>query len=320
MYLRGLETTLILWAVLISADALAANKAQHLRGEIPEMWRASTLDALTTRADGNSLAAAAVLSLRDSAVTASKLADHAVQLMPDNAGIGWLRLQICARSPTCDLRETATTTRWTDSDNAAAWLPLLPIAQKDRDAQEIDRILAAMAQGSRFDLYWNPLVALLFDALKRVRHATHHDYLSADWQRLSFVSSLASAELLPAFSPLIDVCRDLSSSIERRHACLNVAKTMQKSDTLLAQMAGLSIERRLASSDGKDVRAILERRRTLSWRMTASAEVDSPLLPWSKNARARWRLARMRTLPREEDVCIAILKDHHLVLYPPKTE
>ncbi len=320
MYLRGLTTIALSWAILISTGALAAGNAQHLKGEIPELWRASVLDALTRRADGNSLAAAATLSLRDNAVSASKLADQAVQLAPDNTAIGWLRLQVCARSRACDLRETATTARWIDSDNAAAWLPLLPTAQKDHDVQEIDRILAAMAQGSRFYLYWNPLVVLLFDALKEVRHETRYDYLNADWQRLSFVSGLASAELLPAFSPLIDACRDLSSSVERRHACLSIAKIMQKGDTVLAQMAGLTIERRLASADSKDVRAILERRRTLSWRMSASAEVDSPLLPWSKNSRARWRLARMRRLAREEDVCIAILKDHHLVLYPPKTE
>jgi hypothetical protein len=56
----------------------------------------------------------------------------------------------------------------------------------------------------------------------------------------------------------------------------------------------------------------------LEWR-TASAKVaDTPLLPWLRNARARSRLAKMRALPREEDVCIALLREHRMPLDPPE--
>ena len=51
--------------------------------------------------------------------------------------------------------------RWVDADNGAAWLQTLSAAQKDRDATEVDRILADMAHGERFDLYWNRIVVLM---------------------------------------------------------------------------------------------------------------------------------------------------------------
>jgi hypothetical protein len=93
---------------------------------------------------------------------------------------------------------------------------------------------------------------------------------------------------------------------------------MQRGDTVAAQMAGFSIERRLLAADGKETRAIAERRHVLEWRVAAAAKFDDPLLPWTKNAHARARLAHMRALPREEDVCIAILREHKMALDPPE--
>jgi hypothetical protein len=56
----------------------------------------------------------------------------------------------------------------------------------------------------------------------------------------------------------------------------------------------------------------------LDWRTTEAGKFDSPLLPWTKNARARARLALMRAKPREEDVSIAILQSHKVALDPPE--
>ena len=61
--------------------------------------------------------------------------------------------------------------RWVDPDNAAAWLPTLAAAQRDRDTTEVDRILGDMARTNRFDLYWNRIVVLMFDAFGAARSA-----------------------------------------------------------------------------------------------------------------------------------------------------
>jgi len=278
-------------------------------------WTLKAAPVLAARADAGSLATAAALSITGSAPTALELAARASELAPQNAAIGWLHLQLCSRSPACDIRDIATTMRWVDPDNAAAWLPTLAAAQRDRDTTEVDRILGDMARTNRFDLYWNRIVVLMFDALGAVRSALPG---ASDSSRYAAVSGIAKGEVIPPFAPLVDACRESAVLPERRDLCMRISKPMQRGDTIAAQMAGFSIERRLLAPDSKESRVIAERRRVLEWRVAAAAKLDSPLLPWTKNARARARIAQMRAIPREEDVCIAILRKHKMALDPPE--
>ena len=250
--------------------------------------------------------------------TAVELAARASELAPQNASIGWLQLQLCAGTPACDIRDAAIAMRWVDADNGAAWLQTLAAAQKEKDATEVERILADMAQGSRFDFYWNRIVVLMADALHAARGQLPRGFAGSDFERLTTAGGTASGEIIPPLTALVDACRESSTLAERRELCLKLSKTMQHGDTIAAQMAGFSIEKRLHAPDSKEVRAIAERRHLLEWRVAAAAKFDDPLLPWTRNARARVRLAHMRTLPREEDVCIAILRDHKMALEPPE--
>jgi hypothetical protein len=292
-------------------------------------WSAEAAAALSARADANSLAAAAALRYVGPAYgaktagpnpkpSALDLAARASELAPQNASIGWLHLQLCSGTPTCDIRDVATVMRWVDADNAAAWLPTLTTAQRDRDTTEVDRILADMAHGVRFDFYWNRIVVLMVDALDAVRDQLPSGFAASDSARLTTVSGIASVEVIPPFSALVEACRESSAAAERRELCLELSKTMQRGDTIAVQLAGFNIERHLLAPDSKEARAIAERRHVLEWRVAAAAKFDNPLLPWTKNARARARLAQMRAKPREEDVCIAILRQHKTALDPPE--
>jgi hypothetical protein len=252
------------------------------------------------------------------APAALELAARASELAPQNPVIGWLHLRLCADTPACDIRDVATVMRWVDADNGAAWLPTLAAAQKDKDATEVDRVLADMARGKRFDLYYNRVVVLMFDALARARKDLPGGYLASDAGRFAAVGGIASAEIIPPLSPLIDACREPAEAADRRDQCLKVSKTLQRGDTIIAQLAGFSIERRLVAPDSKEARIIGERRHVLEWRVAEAAKFDEPLLPWLKNAGARTRVAQMRALPREEDVCIAILKQHKMAIEPPE--
>jgi hypothetical protein len=122
---------------------------------------------------------------------------------------------------------------------------------------------------------------------------------------------------MPSFSPLINACRETTAT-ERRESCLKLSKTMQRADAVMAQLVGFAIEKRLTAADGKESRVIAERRRLLEWRVSAANQSDTPLLPWLRNARARSRLAKMRVMPREEDVCTALLREHGMPLDPPE--
>jgi hypothetical protein len=249
---------------------------------------------------------------------AAALSARASELAPQNASIGWLHLQLCWGTPACDIRDVATVMRWVDADNAAAWLPTLATAEKDKDPTEVDRILADMAEGTRFDFYWNRIVVLMVDALDAARDQLPGGFAASDASRLTTVSGIASGEVIPPFAALVEACRELSAAPERRELCLKLSKTMQRGDTIAAQLVGFSIERHLLASDSREARAIAERRRILEWRVAAAAKFNNPLLPWTKNARARERLAQMRALPREEDLCIAILRQHKMALDPPE--
>jgi hypothetical protein len=210
--------------------------------------------------------------------------------------------------------------RWLDPQNAAAWLPTLAAAQRDKDGTEVDRVLADMAQGERFDFYRNRIVALMYDALKSVARNVPDHALASDAARLDSVAELATAELLPSLKALMDACRESPPDTERRESCLKIAKSMQRGDTIMAQMGGLDLEKRFAAPDGKEFRTLAERRRTLEWRVASASPFEAPVLPWLRNAHARWRVARMRSLSREDDVLIAILREQGTPIDPPEVK
>jgi hypothetical protein len=329
MVKRCLQVLALLTAPSAIAFGSAAAQGMSSTVEVDkfQLWRTQVAQTLIGRGDADSLATAAALSFVGPAKSdvstkaqsaALDLAVRASALAPQSAGIGWLHLQLCARTPACDFRDAATTLRWVDADNGAAWLPTLAEAHKGKDTIEVDRVLADIAQGARFDLYWNRIVVLMFDSLKRAGNELPPHVLKSDWMRLNTLMGIAGGEIIPPFAPLIEACRESTAGTERREVCLKLSKTMQRGDTIVAQMAGLGIEKRLVAPDGREARAIAERRRVLEWRLSTAAQFDTPLLPWLKNARARSRLAHMRALPREEDVCIAILREHGMAIEPPE--
>jgi hypothetical protein len=318
-----------LLVLAFAATHSAAASGSHGAPEKYRAWRMAATQVLVSRADANSLATAAALRYSGSVgaartagaadkPSAVELAARASELQPQSASLGWLHLQLCSGTPGCDIRDVATVMRWVDADNGAAWVQTLAAAQKDRDQTEIDRILADMTHGARFDLYWNRIVVLMVETLRAARGELPGGFAGSDAARLTTVTGIAGAEIIPAFSPLVEACRESGGAPERHDLCLKLSKTMQHGDTIAAQLAGFSIERHLLPPDSKEARAISERKHILEWRQTEAAKFDTPLLPWMKNARARARLALMRAMPREEDVCIAILREHNVALEPPE--
>lgn len=323
--------TLLILAVALSQPASAlANAASgakpHGSTDRSQLWRNQAVRLLGARSDANSAATAAALRFTGgpqaalSEPTALQLISRASDLAPESAAIGWLHLQLCAGTPSCDSRDAATVLRWVDPDNSAAWLAQLATAQKEKDFVEVDRLLADMARGTRFDLYYNPLMVLMFDSLRAVRRELPGGVVASDTARLAALAGVANAEIIPPFSPLIDSCRLAAARGGRREDCLKLAKIMQKGDTVIVQMVGFGIEKRLIPADGKEARGLAERRHLLEWRLASAGRLDSAILPWTLSARTRTRLAEMRARPREEDVCIALLRAHKMALEPPENQ
>ena len=328
MVKHGLKLV-ILGAAMSQPAAALATTAPGVKSASPadryQVWRNEAVRVLAARADANSVATAAALSFTYSfaapaaAPTALQLIARASDLAPENAAIGWLHLQLCAAAPACDSRDAAFVLRWVDPDNAAAWLAQLSTAQKDKDTVEVERVLGDMARATRFDLYYNQIMVMMFDALNGVRRELPGGVVASDTARLTALAGVANAEIIPAFSPLIDSCREAAASAERREDCLKLAKIMQRGDTVIVQMVGFGIERRLIAADSKEAKSLAERKHLLEWRLSAASKLDSSILPWTQNSRTHTRLAEMRLSAREEDVCIALLREHKMALEPAET-
>ena len=326
--MRIVKLRLLFAAILLAPASFAAPPAPQPvthRGGEPERypaWRAAAVASLIERGDAYSFATAAALMFAATAPSMQAeglvLAGRASAIDPQNAAIGWLRLRLCVLAAGCDVRASATDMRWLDAENAAAWLPTLTAAYRDRDATEVDRVLMDMAQSKRLDVYWNRIVVFMFESLRTAEKFLPGAMRMTDAARLALVEGTAGPEVLPPFTALMDACRDAATGTERRESCLKVAKLMQRSDAIPAQMAGLAIERHALRSDSREARALAERRHVLEWRSATAAKFDAPLLPWLRNSRARWRLARMRSLGSDEDVTIAILREQGMPLEPPK--
>ncbi len=282
-------------------------------------WREQSAMLLMKHGDAGSLATAAALVFNPGSAAAVDAATRAAALAPQDPGIAWLRLRLCTETPNCDFRDAATVLRWVDAENAASWLPVLAAAERDKDKTEVDRIIADMAQGGRFDLYWNPLSVMMNDTLDAARKALPGSYAATPASRFAAVAQIAQAEIIPAFAPLADACRPAGGA-ERREACMRLSTIMQRGDTVAAQLAGFGIERRLLAPDSREAHAAAERRRLLEWRVSEAARFDASVLPWVRNTRVRTRLTLMRAKPREEDVCLAILREHKAALQPPDNQ
>jgi hypothetical protein len=318
----GLLAVLAAQAAIASAVSAAGHHAPEGESARVRSWRAAVVTALLDQGDAQRLATAAALLFTGPAppmqAQGLELAGRAGALAPEDAAIGWLRLRLCASAANCDVRGAATDMRWLDAENAAAWLPTLSAAYRDRDTTETDRVLLDMAQNKRFDLYWNRIVVFMFASLKAAEKTIPSRLQTSDAARLQLVEAVAGSELVPPFSALVDVCREAAAGTPRRDSCLKVSKMMQQSDTTIAQMAGLGIERRTLPPESREAHALLERGHVLEWRSTTAARFDAPLLPWLRNAHARWRLARMQSLRREDEVAVAILRKQGLPLEPPR--
>ncbi|HUX74410.1 MAG TPA: hypothetical protein VMV25_11025 [Steroidobacteraceae bacterium] len=301
-------------AIAAPGAAAAAAPARRSAADDSKARTAAAVTALRGRGDDKSLATAALVSQSADALV---LATRAADLAPEDTAIDWIQLRVCALTPNCDNRAFATEMRWLDPDNSAAWLPTLAAAWQSADTVEIDRVLAHMARGTSVDFYWNRIVVMMFDALKAVSGRLSGRFAASDAARLAYVEHIAAVKIIPRFAPLIDACRQSKSGTPRRASCVTVARILRNGDTVNAQFAGIAIERRLLPVDGREYRSLGERRRVLQWRVMTAAEFDRPLLPWLKSAHARWRLSRMRTTRREQDVILAVLRDHGMPLDPP---
>jgi len=240
-----------------------------------------------------------------------------------NAGIGWLHLQLCSGTPGCDIRDVATVLRW---GGRGQWRGLAADAGRGGRKTGIRRkwtaFLADMAPRGAFRFLLEPHRG----ADGRRSRGCGADQLPGGLAG----SDSAKAGHRPAESPaarsfrpsrpLVEACRESNAAPERRDLCMKLSRDHAAERYHRRATGGFSASRGICSrptarrlgrlpSGGMFWSGVRRRR----------PKFDDPLLPWTKRravpAHGSPRCAPCR---RQEDVCIAILREHKMALDPPE--
>jgi hypothetical protein len=253
--------------------------------------------ALSEHQDADSRAAAALLRVAQSRKTVSlALLDSAAQAAPDRADIAWLHLQACVALEDCDPRPLEDQFRNLDPGNAVASFGSLSRATLAGDEAAIDQSLAAIAHARYARLYWTTLQSRLAPVLAGTREITSSDAI------VRVIGALAVVAI-PSFKSISEGCKGaVLDRDERRDVCRAVSGTLQRSDTYLVEMIGISIALRAWPPDSTEHRAALEARRVCEYRMHVVNDIDAHRPAF---ARADSYLRQLGKSSGEQDLFVA---------------
>lgn len=235
------------------------------------------------------------------------LATQATQRAPERKDIAWLHMQLCTQVSGCDAAELETRLRTLDADNGFAWLGALARAQQSNDSMVEERILEEIGGSKHFNIYWNTLVSRIAVALSEQAPPPDpkkpSDSLTrAMDQSVNWISTIA----IEALQPLVEAC-SASRIIRANNAqrCAQIAAALQRSDTYIAEGIGLGIAQRLTANTQSAQKVTARINATRYQRDTAGQIIQSQL---DAEKFTRELLKLMGTLPREQDVFIAVMR------------
>ena len=265
------------------------------------------VDVLAKRSDADSLAAAGLLSLTSLRHDPLDLLARATAAAPDRADLLWLNVRACLETPECDPQPIERRLRQLDPANGTGWLVDLMRASAAKDYVASDAILAAVGRSDRVDIYWTTLIAHLTRATARAHK------VSLDEARNSIIGALA-ASIIPAFAAASDSCK--GARLEQAdviETCRGVARALERGDTYITEMMGVTIAKRVWPEGSQEWRAADAARQLFEYRskLWASAAVDT--------AHTEEFLKLCEHNRREQDVFLAQLKSEGKNPSPPST-
>jgi hypothetical protein len=231
-----------------------------------EQLRQSTAK-LIEQNDADSVAAAAVLVYIDARDTSVVLGARAAAYAPERGDLAWLRLRICASTPTCDPLPAELALRNVDPGNSAAWLGALERANKIHDEPGIDAALAEMAKGDRFDIYVNPIISHLATAFANAK-------VKPLAEALDFLGD-TSFMVIPPFRPIGDSCRgEALARNERLQACRALSASLSRGDSIITRSFATVMTQRTWPPDSNEAKAAIEARRQSHYLISMLGAID----------------------------------------------
>ena len=308
---------------LLAGSFAIANTASPQTGSQPDTtaasttWRMGAIESLDTLQDADALITAAALaqSLPGGTGKSLELLDRAVAIAPQAADIGLLDVIQCSTQPGCDALNRETRVRGIDPQNGGAWMAALHAAATHADQARTDEALSNMARSTHFNFHFASLGRRFIAGLNRVPTPPGNPAAPTDapearrqMQAMSMVAALA----MPALQDLMHACRPgPAASDARRQTCRDIATSMERGDTMIANMVGLRL-REWAARDANDRAEAVAQRRRLQWRMNQlNAIAGTTALPPTKE------IAIMLAHDREIDSIDTMLTDAGRPLDPP---
>ncbi|MFT3905139.1 MAG: hypothetical protein QM718_02370 [Steroidobacteraceae bacterium] len=312
-------TVKVRWVLLsaLAATAAGCHSISPQREQVSETRTRSAALTLEAQGDAESLAAAALLYFpdghqADAAATNRhrlNLLNRAVALDPTRAEFVWLQLHACGTVPQCNPEPMERRLRQLDPGNGIAWFGAVTRAYRSGDASALDATLESLARTGRMDIYWNRVVAEL------ASKATGAGALSPSSSVAAIIGSLA-AEAIPAYSALSDACKGAELARPgRTEVCRSIAGSLQNSDTLITQMMGVAIAKRVWEENSPQWLAAQEARRLYEYRSKMGTRVE--FRQDSSDDDARRYLELCRTYRSEQDVLLAQLERAGINPTPP---
>jgi hypothetical protein len=260
------------------------------------------LSQLEGKTDADSLAAAGLLRAAESKPEmAVDLLTRAFAQAPERADLVWLQIQICQRASFCDSEPAEAQLRAVDPSNGAGWMHALGRADASKnEAQELT-VLTALARAERVDFYGTTLVAHLTNAIA----ATHEVPLS---EALVYVLGVLSAQAIPAYQTISNLCKDdRLRNADVVQDCRAVALALEHGDTVLTEMVGVAIAKRVWPADSVEWATASEARRIHDYR--SALLLHSPFITLLNVRWASKFLALCAKNRRERDVEVGEILD-----------
>ena len=259
--------TCLLLASIFTVAAYAQTPERELAAYGQELaaYQQELLNAgrnLRRRNDPDSLAAAALFSVRSNPADALRLIGQARSATGGRPELTLLHVQVCTRSVGCDPKPIESEMRKQDPQNGVGWSGDISRAYHAKDEEALDAAIGAAGRARHFNTYFMTLAAHLSEATAKSKSMPLSDAIIA-------VSGELAGFGLPDYTSISKGCA--AERMKRPgllEFCRQLADVLMAGDTLMAEAIGAAIAKRawpvdspeMASRDGSPARVEISQR------------------------------------------------------------
>jgi hypothetical protein len=264
---------------------------------------------LRKRNDADSIAAAALFSVRSDPANALRLIGQARSVVPGRPELTLLHVQICTRSVGCDPKPLESEMRKQDPQNGVGWSGDISRAYEGKNEEALDAAIGAAGRARQFNSYFMTLAARLSEATAKSKSMPLNDAIIA-------VSGELAGFGLPNYP---SISRGCAAERMKRPGllefCRQLAAALMAGDTLIAEGIGVAIAKRAWPIDSPQWQAATEVRRVSNYRSTTLSNLESTG-NWDEANAANY-LRLIKAHPREQEALTAQLVAQDVDPTPP---